>query len=257
MQLWDDFTSGNKPITAQQLNPFIVVTFADLKKYRYYYWFAFPSFVANPAWEMSSSGFQPLQQVYEQAQVSKWLAFVTSTAYKVDHLFTTSPSPQLDALQEGYGQHSDPSQTSGFKAACIIKVDEGKVVTAALDAYDTFAAQHGPEQIALLALDASSTAALSWPLRNMLTFLSVRFGVAAIRVVAWRGTVSASQVVDVAIKDGCSIKSKPAAVGWEKNAQGKLSPKLADLGPMMDPKRWVISRTEGLGLWGSADSDLF
>ena len=31
--------------------------------------------------------------------------------------------------------------------------------------------------------------------------------------------------------------SRPAAVGWEKNPQGKLGPRLADLAPMMDPTR--------------------
>jgi ubiquitin-like modifier-activating enzyme ATG7 len=29
----------------------------------------------------------------------------------------------------------------------------------------------------------------------------------------------------------------PKAVGWEKNAQEKLGPRLADLAPLMDPKR--------------------
>jgi len=30
---------------------------------------------------------------------------------------------------------------------------------------------------------------------------------------------------------------KPGAVGWEKNVQGKLGPRVADLAPMMDPTR--------------------
>jgi ubiquitin-like modifier-activating enzyme ATG7 len=29
----------------------------------------------------------------------------------------------------------------------------------------------------------------------------------------------------------------PKSVGWEKNAAGKLGPRLADLAPLMDPKR--------------------
>jgi ubiquitin-like modifier-activating enzyme ATG7 len=30
---------------------------------------------------------------------------------------------------------------------------------------------------------------------------------------------------------------RPGVVGWEKNAAGKLGARLADLGPMMDPRQ--------------------
>jgi ubiquitin-like modifier-activating enzyme ATG7 len=33
---------------------------------------------------------------------------------------------------------------------------------------------------------------------------------------------------------------RPSAVGWEKNAQGKLGPRVSDLAPMMDPTRSVV-----------------
>ena len=42
------------------LNPFLLVTFADLKKYVYHYWFAFPAVVQKPGWDVSENGFQPV-----------------------------------------------------------------------------------------------------------------------------------------------------------------------------------------------------
>lgn len=38
------------------LNPFLLVTFADLKKYVYHYWFAFPALVSKPNWELAEDG---------------------------------------------------------------------------------------------------------------------------------------------------------------------------------------------------------
>ncbi|KAF5347899.1 hypothetical protein D9756_010202 [Leucocoprinus leucothites] len=37
------------------LNLFLLISFANLKKYRYHYWFAYSAFVAKPAWEIANS----------------------------------------------------------------------------------------------------------------------------------------------------------------------------------------------------------
>ena len=44
------------------LNPFLLVTFADLKKYVYHYWFAFPALVAKPGWEVADSGLVSIKE---------------------------------------------------------------------------------------------------------------------------------------------------------------------------------------------------
>ena len=91
-----------------------------------------------------------------------------------------------------------------------------------------------------------------WPLRNLLTYLRVRgfipvSDVARVRVLCWRDSElpvagkpwkSRFGVVETPIDNSLpAAGDRPSAVGWEKNPQGKLGPRLADLAPMMDPKR--------------------
>ena len=49
-QIWER-TNSSDEITGSDLNPFLVLTFADLKKYRYWYWCGFPALLQKPGWE--------------------------------------------------------------------------------------------------------------------------------------------------------------------------------------------------------------
>lgn len=54
-QIWEGIITKKD---TSLLNHFFLITYADLKKYKYYYWFAFPAFVAKPAWEIGDPGFE-------------------------------------------------------------------------------------------------------------------------------------------------------------------------------------------------------
>lgn len=54
-QIWESIV---KKKDTSLLNRFLLITYADLKKYKYYYWFAFPAFVSKPAWEIGGAGWK-------------------------------------------------------------------------------------------------------------------------------------------------------------------------------------------------------
>jgi hypothetical protein len=53
------------------LNRFFLITYADLKKYKYYYWFSFPAFVSKPAWEIGGDGWKAADGELGAEAVSK------------------------------------------------------------------------------------------------------------------------------------------------------------------------------------------
>lgn len=95
-----------------------------------------------------------------------------------------------------------------------------------------------------------------WPLRNLLAYFRALYpqSTSKLRILSWRdaefprgeeGWKSRVGVIFIG-PDGVSTeesdtKTRPNAVGWEKNVQGKLGPRMADLAPMMDPVRYGIA----------------
>ncbi|PPQ69108.1 hypothetical protein CVT25_004605 [Psilocybe cyanescens] len=217
--IWDHIL---KTRDTTQLNRFLLITFADLKKYKYYYWFTFPAFVSKPAWEISEEGWKSSAEEFGVDQLSSIHSQLRSRDVPLPYFL-------------------------------VRKDDSGHFIIAPVEEYETFYASTPQEDQTIAFIDPSSDPNNpGWPLRNLLAYLRALYPAttSSIRVLRWRDTEIPSSPnatwksqIGVLTVDGdvpaapVEGSPRPSAVGWEKNPQGKLGPRVADLAPMMDPSR--------------------
>ncbi|KAF8227163.1 E1-like protein-activating [Tricholoma matsutake] len=210
-KIWDYVISKGD---TSLLNHFLVLTFADLKKYKYYYWFAFPAFVSKPAWEISEIGWKDA---------------------------TAEFSP--DSLISIHTQLREYPNSLPF---FLVRNDPNGTSISLVESYSTFFASTPLSSQTIAFVDPSALPTNpGWPLRNLLAYLRALYpdSTSTLRVLCWRDyeishSTWKSRFGVLQIGGSATNETgRPAAVGWEKNLQGKLGPRLADLAPMMDPTR--------------------
>ncbi|KAF9439057.1 Autophagy protein 7 [Entomortierella beljakovae] len=213
-QIWDDITSGRAILDPSLLNKFLLLTFADLKKFKFFYWFAFPALQADPAW--LADPMQDITSVWTQSKVS-------------------SLTIQLDQFRQ-----SNPISQSGF---FLVKESHDSLAVARLQDWNEFFEGCDESQIIVGFADPSSLDNNpGWPLRNLLALIQYHWKVTKIRVLCLREVpgkqdINTSKLFSAHVPSFVPTTVCPKAAGWEKNAQGKLGPRLADLAPLMDPTR--------------------
>ncbi|KAF8967023.1 hypothetical protein BDZ97DRAFT_1804814 [Flammula alnicola] len=217
--IWDHII---KTRDTTQLNRFLLITFADLKKYKYYYWFAFPAFVSKPAWEIGDEGWKSATEEFDFDKLSSI--------------------------------HSQLRTQSSHLPYFLVRNDaSGNVEIAPVEAYEAFYASTPAEQQTIAFIDPSADPSNpGWPLRNLLAYLRALYpeSTSKLHILRWRDTEAPSSpnvhwksqigTLTVAGETPHAVdptSGRPSAVGWEKNPQGKLGPRVADLAPMMDPTR--------------------
>ncbi len=243
--IWQGLTSDDQEPEVF-LTTFLALTFADLKKYKFYYWFAYPALVTNPSWEIT--------EATEGTDAWKPIA-------------TVLESSQCNALATWIQQQSEGKGFFLVKAA-----PGGDVQCSRISTYSSFFEGIPQNERYVGFIDPSGASQTpGWPLRNLLAYLHARFGVESAQVICWKDDSSASAVASSpdrlrsvighvhlpTSQDNNNTSAKglqtqgrttrltckandetlPSGVGWERNTQGKLAPKIADLGPLMDPKK--------------------
>ncbi|OBA21515.1 E1-like protein-activating [Metschnikowia bicuspidata var. bicuspidata NRRL YB-4993] len=164
---------------------FYVVSFCDLKKYRFYYWLAYP--VLHSTWFVRRSS--PNSELLPH--IEKFVGEGAAQFFQAQH-----------------GETTPTFRTSGFsKDGVFVYAD------------------------ACLAADGAPAV----PLKNHLYMLAAR-GFRKIELVIYRNN-NLSTAVQLELDPAFSAQSPPMVAGWERTPQGRLGPKMADLGSLIDPRQ--------------------
>ncbi|KAJ3285899.1 Autophagy protein 7 [Borealophlyctis nickersoniae] len=218
-QIWRDIQSGAALKQPHLLNRFILLTFADLKKYKFYYWFGFPALLPPESVKVRNT--RPVGDVLNADEIQ-------------------SLRENYEKLRNIPEDASIQSPGTGFFLAR--KTTEGTVKVAHLAEWDTFVDGIPRDEIIVGFADPSGLAGHpGWPLRNLLVLLKKHSAMTSFKIICYRETprtkdILRSIVLEVEVP-GEFGEECPKTVGWEKNTAGKLGPRLADLAPLMDPAR--------------------
>ncbi|XP_008696103.1 ubiquitin-like modifier-activating enzyme ATG7 isoform X4 [Ursus maritimus] len=224
-EIWEAIKSGAALENPVLLNKFLLLTFADLKKYHFYYWFCFPALCL------------PESIPLIQGPVG------------LDQRF--SPK-QIQALERAY---DDLCQTEGVPALpyFLIKYDENMVLVSLLQHYSDFF-QDQRTKITIGVYDPCNLAQHpGWPLRNLLVLAAHRWSSSfqSVEVLCFRDRtlqgvrdIAHSIIFEVKLPEMAFSPDCPKAVGWEKNQKGGMGPRMVNLSECMDPKRLAESSVD-------------
>lgn len=219
-ELLDSIESGSALEEPWRLMLFLISSYSDLKKYRFYYWAAHPTPYNLP--EMN----------YVKRQV-----FIAEE-------FTES---QMKSVKSGF-ENLDPKLKCFFSVIVPNKTD--LKVTSLSDGVKLARENQETSEIYFAFFDPCNHTAPGWPLRNLLCLLfhnCFDFSYKNIlKFISIRGmNIKNSVIYTVRTKTVNDEKMLRAElfngklVGWESNDKGKMGPNVADLSDIMDPVRLV------------------
>lgn len=188
------------------LTAFHLLIFSDLKKYKFYYWFAFPTALSNWGLLGNISSFQVTPDLVDT--ISNWRE-------------NQSPS------QWGFFLLTRSRRTNGSDSAWRVS---------ALAEYETPLADSIAETYAVFCDPSTYPGVPGWPLRNFLVLLS-HYNLLHIPILAYRATEGSSFSFYATASDPSpsKITSTTKVTGWERLSNNKLIPKQANLGSLIDP----------------------
>ncbi|KAE8375805.1 hypothetical protein BDV26DRAFT_283181 [Aspergillus bertholletiae] len=256
--IWDAIKDGTIYSCPSLLSSFIILSYADLKRYKFHYWFAFPAIHSDPSWapvEATSDATNFKSSGKEHVPFAYLSSAESSTLVEAVHTWSYG----IDTRQRGFflarrvvKAYRDPAEFTGSKPGKEKAADtEGACwrIATLSDYENGFFDGASFEDCYVCFVDPSNYEnAPSWMLRNLLVLVKHRWRLSKIQVLRYRDVHSKrdqgrSIVVTLAEKNHQTLKTKapdnlmPKVTGWERNPAGKLTGRLVDLTEYLDPHR--------------------
>uniref|UniRef100_A0ACB8EIH0 Autophagy- protein 7 (Autophagy- E1-like activating enzyme atg7) n=1 Tax=Sphaerodactylus townsendi TaxID=933632 RepID=A0ACB8EIH0_9SAUR len=207
-EIWDSIKSGEAIENPVLLNRFLLLTFADLKRYRFYYWFCYPALCLPEGIPLTQ------QPVCLAARFSPI---------------------QIQSLQSSY---DELCQKEGLTALpyFLVKYHDDSFLVSLLKNWDDFFPD--PKQKVTLAVYDPCNFAQGNHLRTV--------EVICFRDRTMQGArdISHSTIFEIKFPQGTLSLDCPKVVGWEKNKKGSMGPRMVNLSECMDPKRLAESSVD-------------
>ncbi|XP_063987720.1 uncharacterized protein LOC135167923 [Diachasmimorpha longicaudata] len=209
-----------------KLTLFLVLSYADLKKYRFHYWAAYPTPFSIP-------------EMFHQVPPEPFTSKFSKTA--------------LEKFKSDFNA-LEPKAKCFF---CIISssMEDLRIIPLWEGVEAVKSDREGSANIMFGFFDPCDSPEPGWPLRNLLCLLFYTIpkysATQKIRIISYRGEDSLIyELKSGSNLDEAQIKSditKGKLVGWEANMGGKMGPNIADLSQSMDPSR-MAARAVDLNL---------
>ncbi len=279
--IWDAINDGTIFSCPSLLAFFTVICFADLKKYKFTYLFAFPALHSDPSWKLVPNVGSRLELDNDNHGEGNAVIYMTGeeTAalvdsiqtwrYRVDarqHGFflakkrrTTSfagYTGKPEAMEDGTGMDDEtshrpttpgtPGDRLGFTWAVGSLIDYERGFFEDILEEDRFVGFADP---------STYPAYPGWMLRNLLVLIRRRWKLNKVQVLCYRDIharrdEAKSIILPLVLDSDASISSAqtssfsdhmPKVTGWERNSAGKVMSRIANLGEHMDPQRYLRS----------------
>ncbi|KAF5742336.1 hypothetical protein HS088_TW09G00380 [Tripterygium wilfordii] len=221
-KILEDINTGKAVEDSAALSRFIVISFADLKKWSFHYWFAFPALVLDPA-----------ATVVNLMPASQW--FCSEEAESVSAACNEWRNASLTAdvpfflITISSDSHATLWHLRDYEAC---QGDGHKLV---FGFYDPCHLPNNP----------------GWPLRNFLALIGSRWNLQTINFFCYRenrgfadlGLSLVGEALITVPQGWRDLQCIPNAVGWELN-KGRKEPRCISLAKSMDPTRLTVSAAD-------------